>query len=98
MAALARRTAGAELRLSTKEEETKVTKRSILAVCFILGLSAVVGVRGAHAQNLTPITISYQPTNYWALPYYVATKKGWWKDVGLDPKFVLFPAGIPQVA
>jgi len=52
----------------------------------------------AHAQALTPITISYQPTNYWALPFYVATKKGWWKDVGLEPKYVMFPAGVPQVA
>jgi len=63
-----------------------------------LGLPTAVAISPAHAQQPTPITISYQPTNYWALPFYVATKKGWWKEVGLDPKFVLFPAGIPQVA
>ena len=75
-------------------------KQSILATCCIVGLStALVTPLPVHAQQqLTPITISYQPTNYWALPFYVASKKGWWKDVGLDPKFVLFPAGIPQVA
>ena len=73
-------------------------RQSILTACCILGLSTAFAIAPAHAQQLTPITISYQPTNYWALPFYVATKKGWWKEVGLDPKFVLFPAGIPQVA
>ncbi len=76
-----------------------MTKRTILAACCVLGLTTAAAVPPqAHAQALTPITISYQPTNYWALPFYVATKKGWWKEVGLDPKFVLFPAGVPQMA
>jgi NitT/TauT family transport system substrate-binding protein len=76
-----------------------VTKKTILAACCVLGLTTAAAIPPqAHAQALTPITISYQPTNYWALPFYVASKKGWWKEVGLDPKFVLFPAGVPQVA
>jgi ABC-type nitrate/sulfonate/bicarbonate transport system substrate-binding protein len=45
-----------------------------------------------------PITISYQPALYWALPFYVATEKGWWAEVGLEPEFVTFPAGAPQIA
>lgn len=74
-------------------------RKSILAVCCILGLASATAIPPqANAQALTPITISYQPTNYWALPFYVATKKGWWKEVGLDPKFVMFPAGVPQMA
>ncbi|MGV7030647.1 ABC transporter substrate-binding protein [Methylobacterium symbioticum] len=44
------------------------------------------------------IGVSYQPSLYWALPYYVASQKGWWKEVGLDPSFAVFPAGAPQVA
>lgn len=76
-----------------------MTRKSILAACCMVGLASAAAIPPqAHAQALTPITISYQPTNYWALPFYVATKKGWWKEVGLDPKFVLFPAGVPQVA
>jgi ABC-type nitrate/sulfonate/bicarbonate transport system substrate-binding protein len=51
---------------------------------------------GAVAQ--TPINVSYQPSLYWALPYYIATEKGWWKDVGLAASFSVFPAGAPQVA
>ncbi len=52
--------------------------------------------QGARAE--TPINVSYQPALYWALPYYVATEKNWWKDVGLKPNFSVFPAGAPQVA
>jgi NitT/TauT family transport system substrate-binding protein len=50
------------------------------------------------ASALTPINVSYQPALYWAMPYYLATEKGWWKEVGLDPSFSVFPAGAPQVA
>jgi ABC-type nitrate/sulfonate/bicarbonate transport system substrate-binding protein len=67
-------------------------------------LSAALAVAGmltalpAGAQAQTKIGVSYQPALYWALPYYVATQKGWWKDVGLDPNFSVFPAGVPQIA
>jgi NitT/TauT family transport system substrate-binding protein len=50
------------------------------------------------AQAMIPIKISYQPALYWALPFYVATEKGWWKEVGLAPEFSTFPAGVPQIA
>jgi ABC-type nitrate/sulfonate/bicarbonate transport system substrate-binding protein len=62
---------------------------------FTLGAAAVTG---AHAQALTPIKISYQPSLYWAMPFHVATEKGWWKEVGLAPEFSTFPAGVPQIA
>jgi NitT/TauT family transport system substrate-binding protein len=66
-------------------------------------LSAAVAVAGVlavpvAAQAQTRIGVSYQPALYWALPYYIATEKGWWKDVGLAPEFSVFPAGAPQVA
>ena len=44
------------------------------------------------AKAQTPINVSYQPAVYWALPYYLATEKGWWKEVGLAPSFSVFPA------
>jgi ABC-type nitrate/sulfonate/bicarbonate transport system substrate-binding protein len=53
---------------------------------------------GAQAQNLTEIKVSYQPALYWALPFHVATEKGWWAEVGLKPVFSTFPAGVPQIA
>lgn len=44
------------------------------------------------------INVSYQPTNYWALPYYLADKNHWWADVGLEVSYSIFPAGMPQIA
>lgn len=52
----------------------------------------------AGAQQPAPINISYQPALYWALPFYIATEKNWWAEVGLKPSFSTFPAGAPQVA
>ena len=52
----------------------------------------------AHAQQTTPIKISYQPSVYWALPFWVAEQKGWWEKAGLKPEFSTFPAGVPQMA
>lgn len=58
-----------------------------------LALALTGGV--AHAEA---ITVSYQPSLYWALPFHIATEKGWWAEVGLEPSFVTFPAGAPQIA
>lgn len=60
--------------------------------------ATVLACGGAQAQNLTEIKVSYQPALYWALPFYVATEKGWWAEVGLKPVFSTFPAGVPQIA
>jgi ABC-type nitrate/sulfonate/bicarbonate transport system substrate-binding protein len=65
--------------------------RSIPAVALAMTITTA-----THAQ--TKIGISYQPALYWAVPYFIATEKGWWKEVGLEPNFSTFPAGAPQVA
>lgn len=52
----------------------------------------------AQAQPLQEIKVSYQPALYWALPFFVATEKNWWAEVGLKPVFSTFPAGVPQIA
>ncbi|MGE0750952.1 MAG: ABC transporter substrate-binding protein [Variibacter sp.] len=67
-----------------------------LASAALVGALLCASPMTASAQ--TPINVSYQPALYWALPYYVATEKGWWKEVGLAPNFSVFPAGAPQVA
>lgn len=61
-------------------------------------MAAMIAVMGSADAQTTKIKISYQPALYWALPFYVATEKGWWKEVGLEPEFSTFPAGAPQVA
>ena len=62
----------------------------------ILAAAALAAAAGAQAQ--TEIKVSYQPALYWALPFYVATEKGWWAELGLKPVFSTFPAGVPQIA
>lgn len=69
---------------------------ALRVLAFGLILSAVSASAGAQA--LTEIKVSYQPALYWSLPYYVATEKGWWAEVGLKPEFSTFPAGVPQIA
>ncbi len=68
-------------------------KKSLISLTLAASFCAV-----SFAQTLTPIKVSYQPSLYWALPFYVATEKGWWKEVGLAPEFSTFPAGVPQIA
>ena len=67
------------------------TRRSLLSL-------ALVAATGTQAQPLTEIKVSYQPALYWALPFHVATEKGWWAELGLKPTFSTFPAGVPQIA
>jgi ABC-type nitrate/sulfonate/bicarbonate transport system substrate-binding protein len=67
-------------------------RAAALAIALLSGASS-------HAQQpLTEIKVSYQPALYWALPFYVATEKNWWAEVGLKPVFSTFPAGVPQIA
>ena len=70
--------------------------KKTVAVCT-LALAAGAPV-ALNAQQLTPIGVSYQPALYWSLPYYLASEKGWWKEVGLEPQFSTFPSGAPQMA
>ncbi len=61
--------------------------------------AALLTAGAAQAQPaLTEIKVSYQPALYWALPFFVATEKNWWAEVGLKPVFSTFPAGVPQIA
>lgn len=71
--------------------------RKVLSMVALAALAAMMP-RMAAAEPAVKIKISYQPALYWSLPYYVATEKGWWKEVGLEPEFSTFPAGAPQVA
>lgn len=74
--------------------------RAIAAIARTAALATtILAAAGATAQPaLTDINVSYQPALYWALPFYVATEKGWWAELGLKPTFSIFPAGVPQIA
>jgi ABC-type nitrate/sulfonate/bicarbonate transport system substrate-binding protein len=75
----------------------KTTLRTTLLATTFAATFAFGGAAQAQAA-LTEIKVSYQPALYWALPFYVATEKGWWAEVGLKPVFSTFPAGVPQIA
>ena len=70
-------------------------KKLICASLMAVSAAFVVPPAGAAP---THINVSYQPTNWWALPYILATKKNWWADVGLQASYSTFPAGVPQIA
>src|SRR5207248_9408651 len=61
---------------------------------FIWALALV----GSSAFAQQQIKVSYQPALYWSLPYYIASEKGWWAELGLSPLYSTFPAGVPQIA
>ena len=55
----------------------------LLSAAF--AIAGAIGGAPAPAAAQTPINVSYQPSLYWALPYYIATEKGWWKDARAHP-------------
>src|SRR5215208_1632689 len=63
--------------------------RTVFLICALMGGTAL-------AQQ--EIKVSYQPALYWSLPYYIASEKGWWAELGLKPTYSVFPAGVPQIA
>lgn len=67
--------------------------RTGICAGLALGMAMAGGAASAEA-----IRVSYQPSLYWALPFHVASEKGWWSEVELEPEFVTFPAGAPQIA
>ena len=59
-------------------------------------LAVAIASTGAFAQQ--EIKVSYQPALYWSLPFFIASEKGWWAELGLKPVYSTFPAGVPQIA
>jgi ABC-type nitrate/sulfonate/bicarbonate transport system substrate-binding protein len=57
---------------------------------FLLGFAA-------HGAAQTPIRISLQPGLWSMLPVHVAVANGYWKEAGLSPQLVSYPAGLPQI-
>ena len=66
--------------------------------CAAVAATLFVSIAANAQPALAEIKVSYQPALYWALPFFVATEKNWWAEVGLKPVFSTFPAGVPQIA
>ncbi|MDR3521869.1 MAG: ABC transporter substrate-binding protein [Acidocella sp.] len=75
--------------------------RRIRTICAALTVVAPLAITplGARAADsgAFPLAIAQQPQR-WALEWYIATKEGWWKDVGIDPTMTTFTAGPPEIA
>src|SRR5216110_2059271 len=59
---------------------------------------SILALVAGSALGQQQIKVSYQPALYWSLPYYIASEKGWWVELGLTPLYSTFPAGVPQIA
>ena len=70
-------------------------KHVVRKFCVAVACAAAAVSAGAQVSE---IKVSYQPALHWALPFYVASEKGWWAELGLKPTFSTFPAGVPQIA
>jgi ABC-type nitrate/sulfonate/bicarbonate transport system substrate-binding protein len=75
-----------------------MTRLRVMSIVAMLCAGTASFAARVDAADLTSIKVTYQPALYWALPFYVATEKGWWAAAGLAPEFVVFPAGVPQMA
>src|SRR5450631_3827240 len=65
---------------------------------LLVAVIAAFAIGTAQAQAIEEINVSYQPALYWSLPFYIASEKNWWAELGLKPTFSTFPAGVPQIA
>jgi ABC-type nitrate/sulfonate/bicarbonate transport system substrate-binding protein len=60
---------------------------------FALGFSFLT----AQSSAQTPIRVSIQPGAFSMLPLKVASSNGYWTAMGLQPSFVSYAAGVPQI-
>jgi ABC-type nitrate/sulfonate/bicarbonate transport system substrate-binding protein len=67
-------------------------------VCLsvLIGMGLFLASIGATRAQ-TPLRISVQPANYSALAVHVATKNDFWELAGLNPTFIRYAAGVPQI-
>jgi ABC-type nitrate/sulfonate/bicarbonate transport system substrate-binding protein len=64
---------------------------------FKFALSLLLFSFATYGAAQTPIRISLQPGLWSMLPVHVATANGYWKEAGLSPQLVSYPAGVPQI-
>lgn len=79
-----------------------MNNRFSIALCAFLiatsvSPSAAFAKSPATGQDLFTIRIGQQPQR-WALEWYIASEKGWWKEVGLNPVMSTFASGAVEIA
>ncbi|MYZ47111.1 ABC transporter substrate-binding protein [Propylenella binzhouense] len=76
-----------------------VTRRSALvAAAVTLGLAALGGPSGAHAQDTTKLSVGISVKSIFGLPIVVARDKGFFKEEGLEVTIEYFAGGPPATA
>lgn len=71
----------------------KVLSRSCIAAIAAIGIVSSANAAG----ETTSVRVGQQPQR-WALEWYIAAKKGWWKEIGLNPTMSTFSSGAPEIA
>lgn len=74
-------------------------KRYALASAALVSalLFPATAVLAQSSEDLFTIRVAQQPQR-WALPWFIASEKGWWKELGLKPEISIFASGAPQIA
>lgn len=71
-------------------------KRIAAFLVMMLASGAVTTVANATDAPVA-IRVAQQPQR-WALEWYIASQKNWWKQIGLEPTMSMFASGAPEVA
>lgn len=71
----------------------KALSRSCIATVVAIGLVS----SGHAADEMISIRVAQQPQR-WGLEWYIAAKKGWWKEIGLNSTMNTFASGAPEIA
>src|SRR5690606_22596500 len=70
-----------------------------LATSSVLAAAFSAPAVAAPGDDKAPVKIRIAPQpQRWGLEWYIATQKGWWKQVGLDPVMSTFSPGAPEIA
>jgi ABC-type nitrate/sulfonate/bicarbonate transport system substrate-binding protein len=78
-----------------KEINFRLPTKCPQGTIFRVTLSLFLLTFATYAAAQTPIRISLQPGLWSMLPVHVATANGYWKEAGLSPQVVIYPAGVP---
>lgn len=70
---------------------------SLLLATAAASFSPAGAAQSAAQADLFKVRVAQQPQR-WGLEWYIATEKGWWKEVGLEPVMSTFSSGAPEIA
>jgi ABC-type nitrate/sulfonate/bicarbonate transport system substrate-binding protein len=70
-----------------------------LATAVVVSLLSAGAAAGPALAADAPVAlrVAQQPQR-WALEWYIATQKNWWKQIGLEPTTSIFASGAPEIA